>query len=1066
MRSFLSKILFIALPVLLVATGLFFAEQVPSNSTFSKIAHSVFVPQIAEAVCYDPNQPDGRCIGRDGVCGATHYNCQVGASMSNVQTSTGWTWVCRGTTPLGGVSGANDYCSETIQYPAPTLTATPGSAYAGATINVAWSAPQYAYCKVNVYQGTMWYREWYGASGSFTFTMPGELFGGSPTFELWCGPNATSISKILSASVLEIIDGRCGWTNNMCAAGALTDTPDSATQYLWTCGGTNGGSPTACALDKPVNGYCGPARSCPQPSALQSYIGGYCESYTPYECSKGVSSNQVSGATQWTWVCAGTGGGTNDSCSRSKPIDAVCGITHYNCAAGLPYYGKYGPEGTIDNTPPTAWDTSTQWIWECLGPNGGISQTCSENKPVDGSCASAHYSCTSGASINGYDAGDRWLWDCEGSFGGTTALGCSQMKPINGICAQTHYSCNVGTSAQNVDGATKWTWSCFGQNGGTNATCAENKIPVNGVCGATHYSCVAGNAVNNFYDGAYAYSWNCNGANGGTNVSCSENVTPPPVNGVCATTHYSCAAGVSIGGYDAGASWNWNCAGQNGGTTPSCIEYKPFNGVCGDQHYSCATGTSVQNTDGANRWTWTCNGGYGGTAANCAENKPPVITWSPAVGPTIDYHTKVSYSYTTTNAVSCDYDEIDASGNVVKNIWKDGPANAPWSGPQGEYDQDVRRRLTCRNSDGKRSTSDYHITVRQNDASCGTFTAPAYLLPGEVFTPTLRMNNTGANTWTHTVDANYVLSRNDNVWSRNSIELVAAPVVGGSAGIFTGSLTAPNIENDYDFTWSMRPIFGGAWWPSFGPSCGVTTANSNKIRVKQATLGINPESYQFSDTVVGDSPSTVSVHVQNLGGGTITGITLGAIAPPFSCISNCDLGLSAGGIADITLAFTPTATGTFSQNASVSNKNTNPIVPIVDSISGLPVDHIYIYGNATDKFTVSTDVAGLNTISSVQFGDVAWTTAKYVNLTIHNRSKEKSGAINPTVDGNSAFSCVSGCSPGVIAPGAARGIRLKFLPPTKQDQVYDGVLRLGASSATVLGVSGRGVKPEFSVEEK
>ncbi len=659
------------------------------------------------------------------------------------------------------------------------------------------------------------------------------------------------------------------------------------------------------------------------------------------------------------------------------------------------------------------------------------------------------------------------------------------MYPIDGVCQTLHNGCKTAIASPSSswsETSTTYQWTCPGQYGGKDTKCTENKIIVDGQCGPvpsspTHYVCNKGSMVNNFYNPfSYTYTWNCNGANGGTNASCTEVAVPPPKDGKCTVDpktnmpiHYSCDYGNSIGGYDAGASWNWTCAGAFGGTNQSCVEMKPQNGVCGPmpadpQHYACQVGTSVSNVESTSQWTWTCNGLYGGLPANCAENKLPTITWSPAVGPTIPYNTKVSYAYSTTNAVSCDYDETDASGNVINNIWKNGPTASPWLVPQGPYQRDVYRRLTCRNASGKTTVSNYHIIVQQNNANCISVTAPSYLLPGQTFNGQGRMYNSGTNGWT-TGYANYVLTSTNGLWGTNAMMSLTNPTVaGGSEGRFSGSLSAPTTEGHYDFSWQMRPIFGGLSWPVFGQVCKMP----NQVIVQKATLALTPQNYQFPATVVGDSPSTRDIHFQNLGGGTINGIKLGNLPGNyFSCSPNCsNFALGPGASTTLTLAFTPMATGTASTTVPLSNTNTKPIVPIVDTITGASVNQIYLYGIGTDKYVVSFDAAGVHTTSVADFGDVPWTTAKYMNLTITNRSKEKSGVIHPNVSASAVFSCVSGCNTVNLKPGGTQTVRIKFLPNIKGARTYTGQFNVGGTPDVQVGLTGNGVQPEFQTTEK
>src|SRR3989338_7393573 len=60
--------------------------------------------------------------------------------------------------------------------------------------------------------------------------------------------------QIVTASPL---NGVCGFANNSCTAGTLSDIADSSTSYLWSCTGSNGGTTASCSLLKPVLPVCG-----------------------------------------------------------------------------------------------------------------------------------------------------------------------------------------------------------------------------------------------------------------------------------------------------------------------------------------------------------------------------------------------------------------------------------------------------------------------------------------------------------------------------------------------------------------------------------------------------------------------------------------------------------------------------------------------------------------------------------------------------------------------------------------------------------------------------------------
>ncbi|MDP4008266.1 MAG: ice-binding family protein [Candidatus Peregrinibacteria bacterium] len=178
------------------------------------------------------------------------------------------------------------------------------------------------------------------------------------------------------------------------------------------------------------------APSSPSPSASDpapTPIDGSCSS-THYSCDTGINENNLNGSTAWTWACVGLNTGTDASCSEAKllpptPIDGSCSSTHYSCDIGTSVSKVIGP---------------IVWTWACEGLDAGITDSCSEARPlpstpdptptptptpVDGLCSSTHYSCDIGTSVNksiGYTA---WTWACEGLDAGITDS-CSEARPL------------------------------------------------------------------------------------------------------------------------------------------------------------------------------------------------------------------------------------------------------------------------------------------------------------------------------------------------------------------------------------------------------------------------------------------------------------------------------------------------------------------------------------------------------------------------------------------------------------------------------------------------------------
>lgn len=119
---------------------------------------------------------------------------------------------------------------------------------------------------------------------------------------------------------------------------------------------------TSTTLPPPVNGSCGS-------SAYQSFT----STPTNNLCSSGIPNavNLNTGNNRYTWQCSGTFGGSNASCFAYYKADA-------QCVQGSP--SPYNP-GEISNscnpgTPSNGYISGNDWIWTCLGINGGANASC------------------------------------------------------------------------------------------------------------------------------------------------------------------------------------------------------------------------------------------------------------------------------------------------------------------------------------------------------------------------------------------------------------------------------------------------------------------------------------------------------------------------------------------------------------------------------------------------------------------------------------------------------------------------------------------------------------------
>ena len=95
------------------------------------------------------------------------------------------------------------------------------------------------------------------------------------------------------------------------------------------------------------------------------------------------------------------------------------------------------------------------------------------------------------------------------------------------------------------------------------------------------------------------------------------------------------------------------------------------------------------------------------------------------------------------------------------------------------------------------------IGIAQNAADFGSISAPASVAPGETFTATITMTNTGANPWTSA--GLYALGsespRNNLAWlASGRVALPADPINPGDVAVFTATFTAPPTPGIYNFT--------------------------------------------------------------------------------------------------------------------------------------------------------------------------------------------------------------------------------------------------------------------------
>ena len=414
-----------------------------------------------------------------------------------------------------------------------------------------------------------------------------------------------------AGSVGAAVNGSCGASNGadltsapttgLCTAGTSSSVAGSG-PWAWSCTGSNGGGTASCSASlalPPVNGACGASNGSLLTSAPTTGL-----------CTAGTAST-ISGSGPWTWSCAGSNGGTTQSCSAlfsAQKVDGNCGQANGHNLTSAPAANlcNSGTASAVSGTGP--------WSWSCTGLNGGHSQQCSAQLDINGACGSANGVAASLAPSSGLCAAgapsgvggggnNPWQWNCNGSNGGQNAS-CSAPLIVNGQCGNANGAdlnnapgggnlCNSGTASA-VNGSGPWTWSCMGSNGGGTQSCSA-LLQANGQCGP---------------------------ANGGHLTSAPTGAT------LCNTGTASSVVFSSNNG-----QWNWSCAGSNGGNAQSCSAQLEINGVCGSANGVaasqppsgglCAAGQpSGVGGGGNNPWQWNCNGSNGGQNASCSAPSP------------------------------------------------------------------------------------------------------------------------------------------------------------------------------------------------------------------------------------------------------------------------------------------------------------------------------------------------------------------------------------------------------------------------------------------------------------
>jgi hypothetical protein len=256
---------------------------------------------------------NGSCVAIvNGQCASAQYSCTYGTAVSeNDNTATGTsTWVCDGSPAgIGTNSGTCTSCDSGY------------SLQSGSCVKIVNGQ-----CGTTVHScttGTV-----IASSESDSNHLSTWTCGGSPT---GIGTNSGTCSTCDSgygwngSSCVASVNGSCGSSQYSCNAGTAASGSDSGGTSTWICdgqyGGSNSGTCTSCD-----SGYSWNGTSC---VANATPVNGSCGS-SQYSCNAGTAASQSDSNSTSTWVCDGTGGGSNSgqciSCDSNYyiPFGGAC----------------------------------------------------------------------------------------------------------------------------------------------------------------------------------------------------------------------------------------------------------------------------------------------------------------------------------------------------------------------------------------------------------------------------------------------------------------------------------------------------------------------------------------------------------------------------------------------------------------------------------------------------------------------------------------------------------------------------------------------------------------------
>jgi PKD repeat protein len=432
--------------------------------------------------------------------------------------------------------------------------------------------------------------------------------------------------------------------------------------------------------------------------------------------------------------------------------------------------------------------------------------------------------------------------------------------------------------------------------------------------------------------------------------------------------------------------------------------------------------TPTNTSSFSNNVTFACNGGNSTNAVTGSGTPPAQLAVSPAsvsfgtiaVGSTV----QATFAITNLGGIAITNGTAIVSGPFA--IVSGSPFTLP-----GFAGTNVVISFTPTNT-GNYSND---VTFTSNGGNCtnavtGSGTPPAQLAvsPASVDFGTIAVSNT--------IQATFVITNLGGIAITNGTAIVSGPfaIVSGSPFTLPGFASSNVVVR---FTATNTGYFSNN--VTFTSNGGNSTNAVTGSGTSPAQLAVSPASVSFGTVAVGNTVQATFV-ITNLGGIAITNGTV-TVSPPFAIVSGSPFNLAGFAASNVVVSFTPTNTGSFSNNVTFACNG----------------------GNSTNAVTGSGTPPAQLSVSpaSVSFGTIAVGNTVQATFAITNL-----GGIaitNGTVTVNPPFAIVSG-SPFTLPGFAGSNVVVSFTP-TNTGSFSNNVTFACNGGNSTNAVTGSGTPP-------